>query len=83
MRFTARFAASLVALGAGAAASAFPIEYALDRPEPLVACDRQLYRGARAEALACYRALVAGNGDARIKADAARAAFRADAHRCP
>lgn len=69
-----RLATWLVAFGATATAGAFPIEYSLDRAEALVACDRQLYRGARAEALACYRALVAQGADARIKADAARAA---------
>jgi tetratricopeptide (TPR) repeat protein len=70
----ARLAAWLVACGAAATASAFPVEYALDRPEPLRACDKQLYRGARAEALTCYRALVGQSSDARVKADAARAA---------
>ena len=42
-------------------------------PEALVACDEQLYRGARAEAAACYRGLLAESTDARIKGDAARA----------
>lgn len=64
----------LVALCGASGAHAFTIEYALDRPAALVACDAQLYRGARAEALACYRGLVAQNADTRIKADAARAA---------
>jgi len=56
------------------AAQALTIEYALDRPKELVACDEQAYRGARAEALACYRSLVTSSTDSRIKADAARAA---------
>ena len=63
----------LAALLSAGAAHALTIEYSLDRAEPLVACDRQLYRGARAEAAACYRSLLAQNQDPRIKADAARA----------
>jgi tetratricopeptide (TPR) repeat protein len=72
---TLRVSASvLVAALAGAATShALTIEYALDRPAELVACDEPLYRGARADAEACYRRLVAGSTDVRIKADAARA----------
>jgi len=64
---------AIAALAAATAAQALTIEYALDRPEALVACDRQAYRGARAEAMACYRALIAQSSDTRIKADAARA----------
>ena len=45
------------ALRARRRAHALTIEYALDRPEALVACDEQPYRGARAEAAACYRKL--------------------------
>jgi tetratricopeptide (TPR) repeat protein len=70
---TLRLGALLVALGGAAAAHALTIEYALDRAEELVACDEQMYRGARAEATACYRSLLAQNADPRIKADAARA----------
>ena len=64
---------ALAALLSAPAAHALTIEYALDRPEALVACDEQAYRGARAEALACYRRLIAESTDTRIKADAARA----------
>jgi tetratricopeptide (TPR) repeat protein len=64
-----------VAACAGAtAANALTIEYALDRPKELVACDEQANRGARAEAQACYRRLVTATTDTRIKADASRAA---------
>jgi tetratricopeptide (TPR) repeat protein len=73
VKVSARLAAIFVGLGA-TGAHAFPIEYALDRPAVLVACDRQLYSGARAEAVACYRNLMAQGADTRIKADAARAA---------
>ena len=55
-------------------AQAFTIEYALDRPTPLVTCDQLLYRGARPEARNCYGKLVAESKDTRIKADASRAA---------
>jgi cellulose synthase operon protein C len=65
---------AFTALAGATAAHALTIEYALDRPEPLIACDEQAYRGARAEALACYRTLMAQSTDTRIKADAARAA---------
>ena len=69
-----RSACAAVGMLAGAAQSyALTIEYALDRADALVACDRSLYRGALAEAQACYRNLIAGNSDSRIKADAARA----------
>jgi tetratricopeptide (TPR) repeat protein len=67
-------ASLLVACAFASSAGAFPIEYARDRAKELVACDQQLYRGARNEALACYRALAAQSTDTRIKADAARAA---------
>jgi tetratricopeptide (TPR) repeat protein len=66
--------AALVACVAATAANALTIEYALDRPAALVACDERAYRGARAEALACYRSLLSQSTDSRIKADAARAA---------
>ena len=69
-----RLAYALVLAGCGTGAHAFTIEYALDRPAPLVACDKQLYRGARADAMACYRKLIVDSTDNRIKADAARAA---------
>jgi tetratricopeptide (TPR) repeat protein len=65
---------AFAALLAAPAAHALTIEYALDRPAPLVACDEHAYRGARAEAAACYRSLMSQSTDTRIKADAARAA---------
>lgn len=68
-----RAVAALVLLGCASTSWAFTIEYARDRAKELVACDQQLYRGARNEALACYRALVQQSSDTRIKADAARA----------
>jgi tetratricopeptide (TPR) repeat protein len=64
---------ALAALAGASAAHALTIEYALDRPKALVACDEQAYRGARAEALACYTSLISQSTDSRIKADAARA----------
>ena len=64
---------SLLSLGAAPAAFAITIEYALDRAPALVACDRFAYRGARAEARACFQKLLAENADPRIKGDAARA----------
>jgi tetratricopeptide (TPR) repeat protein len=66
--------AALAALCGASAAQALTIEYALDRPQALLTCDEQAYRGARAEAAACYRGLMAQSTDSRIKADAARAA---------
>jgi len=63
----------VAALCAASAAQALTIEYSLDRAAALVACDKQLYRGQRAPAEACYRKLLAENPDARIKGDAARA----------
>ena len=70
----ARGLVALCSLICGATAvHALTIEYSLDRAEALVACDEQLYRGARAEAAACYRSLLAQSTDPRIKADAARA----------
>jgi tetratricopeptide (TPR) repeat protein len=65
---------AVAALAGAAAAQALTLEYALDRPAELVACDEHAYRGARAEAQACYVNLRAQSPDARIKADAARAA---------
>jgi tetratricopeptide (TPR) repeat protein len=69
-----QLAAALVLIACAHTASAFTIEYALDRPAQLVDCDHMLYRGARAEAQSCYLKLVADSTDSRIKADAARAA---------
>jgi tetratricopeptide (TPR) repeat protein len=65
--------AAAVLLLSAAQSQALTIEYALDRADALVACDRLLYRGALPDAQACYRNLAAGNTDLRIKADAARA----------
>jgi tetratricopeptide (TPR) repeat protein len=65
---------ALLALSCVASTShALTIEYALDRPAALVACDEQMYRGARTEATTCYRKLLAESTDSRIKGDAARA----------
>ncbi|HEX7238071.1 MAG TPA: tetratricopeptide repeat protein [Gammaproteobacteria bacterium] len=64
---------AVVALAGASAAQALTIEYALDRPQALLACDEQANRGARAEAMACYRNLITQSSDTRIKADAARA----------
>ncbi|HEY9183081.1 MAG TPA: tetratricopeptide repeat protein, partial [Gammaproteobacteria bacterium] len=69
----ARLAALLALTCAASASRALTIEYALDRPAALVACDERMYRGARTEADTCYRKLLAENPDSRIKADAARA----------
>jgi tetratricopeptide (TPR) repeat protein len=68
-----RLVAALLSIACAPAASAFTIEYGLDRPAELVACDKLLYRGARADAQSCYLKLVAESKDTRIKADAARA----------
>jgi tetratricopeptide (TPR) repeat protein len=65
--------AAVAAFCAASAAQALTIEYSLDRADALIACDEQLYRGQRAPANACYRALLAQSTDTRIKADAARA----------
>ncbi|HEY7671191.1 MAG TPA: hypothetical protein VIC71_03155 [Gammaproteobacteria bacterium] len=71
--------AALVALGANAQLASAPtrqlnrpyeIEYDADRPAPLAACDALAYRGEGAAS--CYAALVAGDEDPRIKAEAAR-----------
>jgi len=72
MKMRAWFAA-VAALSGASAANGLTIEYALDRPQALIACDEQAYRGARTEAAACYRNLIAQSTDTRIKADAARA----------
>jgi tetratricopeptide (TPR) repeat protein len=66
--------AALLMTACAPMASAFTIEYGLDRPAELVSCDRMLYRGARNDARSCYLKLVVDAGDTRIKADAARAA---------
>jgi tetratricopeptide (TPR) repeat protein len=48
----------------------YEIEYGADRPAALAACDARAYRGEAAAS--CYSGLLAGDGDARIKAEAAR-----------
>ena len=73
MKTRARLAAVLAPICAASASHALTIEYALDRPAALVACDERLYRGARTESDTCYRKLLAENTDPRIKGDAARA----------
>jgi tetratricopeptide (TPR) repeat protein len=54
-----------------AKAAAYDIDYAADRPEALRACDADHYRGDRAASGRCYSALLAGDTDVRIKAEAA------------
>jgi tetratricopeptide (TPR) repeat protein len=71
-RLPAACGAALVAL-ATLTARAYEIEYGVDRPPELAACDAATYRGNRAEAGSCYSALLAGHDDPRIKAEAARA----------
>jgi cellulose synthase operon protein C len=68
-----QLAAALSVLCAAASVHAITIEYALDRNPELKNCDEALYRGARAEAQACFVALAARAADLRVKADAARA----------
>jgi tetratricopeptide (TPR) repeat protein len=72
-RLLAAVLASLPSVGVAPSAWAVTIEYALDRAPALVACDRLAYRGARAEARACFQKLLAESPDPRIKGDAARA----------
>ena len=48
----------------------YEIEYGADRPAALAACDAIAYRGQGAAS--CYSALLAGDTDPRIKAEAAR-----------
>lgn len=66
------FVASIVLLGAAVVgpASGYEIDYSADRPEALRACDASYFRGDRAEAGLCYSALLAGDSDLRIKAEA-------------
>ncbi|HET8696373.1 MAG TPA: tetratricopeptide repeat protein, partial [Gammaproteobacteria bacterium] len=73
MKLALRLGSTLMALCVGSAASALTIEYARDRAPELIKCDQLAYRGARAEAQACFTSLVATSTDSRIKADAARA----------
>ena len=68
-----RLAVALVLASSALRVHAFTIEYAVDRPVPLVKCDQLRYRGSRNDAQTCYRALVADSKDTRIRADAARA----------
>ncbi len=65
------FIALSVACSSGA--RAFDIEYALDRPAQLKACDAELYAGNTTPARNCFLQLVNEDDDARIKADASRA----------
>jgi tetratricopeptide (TPR) repeat protein len=62
-----------LSLCAASTALGLTLEYALDRAPELTACDRLAYRGERAESQRCFQALLAGDEDLRIKADAARA----------
>jgi cellulose synthase operon protein C len=71
---TGRLQRSALVLAAAIAAMpafAFRIEYGDGRRDELVACDRMLYRGARAEAQSCYRELLTKE-DPRLQAEAAR-----------
>ena len=51
--------------------AAYGIDYSADRPEELRVCDASYFRGERAESGRCYSALLAGDTDLRIKAEAA------------
>ena len=61
---------ALLAVAFAGQASAYDIDYSADRPQELRACDASYFRGERAEAGRCYSALLAGNPDVRIKAEA-------------
>ena len=61
---------AVAALSAVSAARGLTIEYALDRPAALIACDEQANRGDRAGAVTCYRTLVAQTAGPRIKGKA-------------
>jgi tetratricopeptide (TPR) repeat protein len=64
---------AVASLALAAAAGAAQIDYSADRPEALRACDGDRFRGERGESARCYAALLAGNDDVRIKAEAAAA----------
>jgi len=63
--------AGLCGLALTSAALAYDIDYSPDRPEALKSCDEHLFHGRQADAARCYAALVAGDPDLRIKAEAA------------
>ena len=54
-----------------APARAYEIDYSADRAAELRACDAHFFRGRRAEAENCFEALLAADGDPRIRAEAA------------
>ncbi|MGD8339128.1 MAG: peptidase MA family metallohydrolase [Gammaproteobacteria bacterium] len=62
--------APLLALAAVPEARAYAIDYSDDRPEALRACDDSLFRGQQAESARCFGALLGGDADPRIKAEA-------------
>ncbi|HUF73604.1 MAG TPA: tetratricopeptide repeat protein [Gammaproteobacteria bacterium] len=64
-------ALALLLCAAVDAEAAYGIDYSADRPEELRACDASYFRGERAESGRCYSALLAGDADIRIKAEAA------------
>jgi tetratricopeptide (TPR) repeat protein len=63
--------APLLSLAALPEARAYEIDYADDRPEVLRTCDESRYRGQRADSARCFAALLGGDADPRIKAEAA------------
>jgi tetratricopeptide (TPR) repeat protein len=65
---------ALVALSA----RALEIDYSMDRADELRACDAHYFRGRKAEARSCFSALLAADGDARIRAEAAWALGEVD-----
>jgi tetratricopeptide (TPR) repeat protein len=72
MRYwVAWFCAALGIIAVVPSALAYDIDYAVDRPAELLACDASRFRGERAEAGRCYAALLASDADVRIKAEAA------------
>ena len=70
-----RLTASLLSyLALSAPAAALSIQYATDgRSADLVKCDTADYHGRQSEARQCYQALLDGQADVRVKAEAARA----------
>jgi tetratricopeptide (TPR) repeat protein len=69
-----RLTAVLLYLALSAPAAALTIEYATNgRSADLVKCDMADYHGRRDEARRCYSALLTGQADVRVKAEAARA----------
>lgn len=63
--------AALLLILAGTAAHARGIHYGAVNHEAVTACDRQYWRGQTAQSMRCYRAILSGDSDAAIKAEAA------------